>query len=219
MSKSKEMRKSPRLSHILELEDFEGLTAELQSWRTDKYVQTTELKKGSGLVLGFVKGLRLSARLIYAIRKNLSTTSLEVDWGHLLDKDGMSLSPECDIIIHKKGYVREWNGNSNPVMNFKFIKSTDTIAVISCKSYAKSIDKPYKAYCERIREYVNNVMLFAECCPKRRAVALNEKAKKAGYKGFWYLYSVDEQTNETCKDPKVWENFLRTLKKVCGARN
>ncbi len=218
-SKSDKLKKSAPLSQVLELEDFESLSAELKAWRTDEEIRTIEYQKGSGLVLGFVKGLRLSAKLIYAIRKSLSGTSLEVDWGHLLNEDGTSLSPECDVIIHKKGMINRWNGNLNPIMDFKFIKSSEAVAVISCKSEAKSIDKAHKKYCEKLNKYVDNMMLFAECCPKGRVDTLITRAKEAGYKGFWYLYTIDEKTNECCNNPRVWKSFLTTLKKICGADN
>ena len=80
-------RKGSALGDILQLEGFERLAGELQPWRKSDDLKIMEQAKGSALVLPFVKGLRLSARLIYILRAHLSRTGLEVDWGHLLNED------------------------------------------------------------------------------------------------------------------------------------
>lgn len=213
MNSSIKVTRKDKLGKRLRLEDFEALCAELAKWRTDRNNLTLNRKKGSGNVLGFVKGLRLSARLIYAVRKSLSGTSLGVDWGHLLNPDEDSLSPECDIIVHRGEFIQEWDGTKNPVMNFKFIKCDQAIAVISCKSFAKSIDP---SYCLLLKPYIDNILLFAECCTPGSKDALQERAKKAGYKGFWYLYTFDDKTSEIIRDPDVWIDFLQTLKNICN---
>ena len=154
---TKPMPKSRQtLATTLKLEQFHGLMHELSEWRT--------MGLQDAGILGFVKGLRFSARLIYAIRDHLSSSDYEVDWGHLLTSDGDSCSPECDIIIHKRGCVREWNGWKEPVMNFKFIECKDAIAVISCKSMITSIDKKHKSYIKALKPYVDKIFIFAECC-------------------------------------------------------
>ena len=99
-----------RLATQLYLQEFHSLQEELSQWRVDPQIQEMERESPGGVILGFVKGLRLSARLIYAIREHLSTFGLEVDWGHLLTEEGDSCSPECDIIIHLPGWERRWNG-------------------------------------------------------------------------------------------------------------
>ena len=197
------------LATTLKLEQFHGLMSELSDWRT--------LGLQDAGILGFVKGLRFSARLIYAIRDHLSSSSYEVDWGHLLTRDGNSCSPECDIIIHKRGHVREWNGTTRPVMNFKFINCKDAVAVISCKSMITSVDKEHKAYIKALKPYVDKIFIFAECCEPSAVTRLKRSAQKAGCKGFWYLYACDKMKQCTI-DPEEWDNFLTTLEKLVVAR-
>jgi hypothetical protein len=190
------------------IEGFRRLCGELQPWRTGNDLRVLEAAKGSALVLPFVKGLRLSARLIYILRVDLSVTNLRVDWGQLLDKNDNSCSPECDIIIHK-GYTGVWNDSDEPVMDFKFVKQDCAVAVISCKSYARDVDKEYV---RKLRRYVKHVFLFAECCAPHRAAALRKKAKDAGYAGFGYLYAFDEKQNECIPDEQGWHTFLDAVK-------
>ena len=192
-----------RPARRLVLNDFESMAAELKHMRGSCISQA---------VLGFVRGLRLSARIIYFLRKYLSDLSLEVDWGHLVDTEENYLSRECDIIIHRAGFYQEWNDFRNPIMHFKFIKSEKTIAVISCKSLLVSIDS---SYCNFMRTFVEKVFLFAECCPPRSITSLKRKAEIAGYAGFGYLYSYDKATGESQNDPAVWEMFLRKVREIC----
>jgi hypothetical protein len=180
----------------------------LKTWRTAADLRVLEAAKGSALVLPFVKGLRLSARLIYILRTELSPTGLEVDWGHLLDDRGESCSPECDIIIHHKGHVTEWNGSTQPVMHFKFVSRTRAVAVISCKSYTNDVDA---GYVQRLKPYVKNVFLFAECCAPNRVASLRKKAKEVGYAGFGYLYAFDEERSECVHDEEEWLDFLDAI--------
>jgi hypothetical protein len=202
------------LGHVarrLRLEHFHGLKEELSQWRTDFQIQEMEGEKPGGIILGFVRGLRLSARLIYAIRDALSSSGLEVDWGHLLTEEGNACSLECDIIIHLPGFERIWNGYKNSIMDFKFINFEKAIAVVSCKSFLRSIDREY---CKKMRPYVNNILLFAECCEPTAVERLKRSAKSAGYKGFWYLYACNQKTLECVIDEKVWINFIETLKSL-----
>ena len=70
-------------------------------------------------------------------------------------------------------------------MNFKFIESRKALAVISCKSYAKSIDKDY---CNDFKKYsLDNIFLIAECCASTAIANLKKQAEESGYKGFYYL--------------------------------
>ena len=190
---------------------FERLAGELQPWRADDDLRAIEAAKGSAMVLPFVKGLHLSAQLTYLIRNQLSDTSLEVDWGHLLDAEENSCSPECDIIVHSKGWLESWNGDAHPIMDFKFIKCENAHAVVSCKSFAKNIDKNY---CEAMARYVKHILLFAECCSPKSAPKLEKKAKAQGYAGFWYLYTMDQETGECVNCPDKWEDFLQSIRRL-----
>lgn len=187
----------------LRLREFESMTAELQSLRS-----TCTGKS----ILGFVRGLRLSARLIYFLRKYLSDLGLEVDWGHLVDADENFLSRECDVIIHKRGVYDEWDEYKNPVMHFKFIECEKTLAVISCKSLLSTIDK---RYCSFMSPFVKKVFLFAECCPEHSLARIKNRAALAGYAGVGYLYSLNEETGEMLKNPEVWKEFMKGIRETC----
>lgn len=199
---------SKKLEDTLKLREFYSLKGELELWRVDTV--------NTGSVLAFVRGLRLSARLIYALRKNLSGTGYDIDWGHLISPDGESCSPECDIIIYKNGYEDKWNGTDNPVMDFKFIKCDKAIAVVSCKSLINSVDKKYV---QEIKDYVKNVLLFAECCEPKKIERIKKAAKKSGYKGFWYLYEYNKDTMECKLDDNVLMDFLTQTRKLADSRN
>jgi hypothetical protein len=174
-----------------------------------------EAARAEGRVLAFVRGLKFSARLVYMIRDCLSGTGLQADWGHILDADdSVTCSPECDIIIHRK-WRHRWNGHGgkDPVMDFKFVDQKDAIAVISCKSYLKSIGQDYDDYSRKVRGYVKDVWLYAECCPPAAVDGLRKRSRKAGYNKFWYLYLWDGerpiQLNEVmCQD------FLKSVKSL-----
>ena len=129
--------------NTLAIAQLVGLTAELQMLRAHPPLVRRDDGKYEGDILGFVKGLRFSVRMIYFLREYLSETGLEVNWGHLLDENGERCSPECDVVVHSKGHVAKWNGNDPSIMDFRFIKAKSARAVISCKSSLKSIDKNY----------------------------------------------------------------------------
>lgn len=190
---------------MLRTAGFRRLAGELQPWRTSTDLKVLEAAKGAALVLPFVKGLRLSAQLIYILRDELDGTGLEVDWGHLLDDQGDSCSPECDIIIHSRGHDGRWDGSEHPVMNFKFVKRERAVAVISCKSYAKDVDAEYV---KKLHRYVKQVFLFAECCAPDKVDSLRKSAKKAGYLAFGYLYTFDEKRSQCANDEEGWLDFL-----------
>lgn len=193
----------------LRLSDFERVAGELKRWRASDDLRIIQATKGSALVLPFVKGLRLSAQLTYVLRMELSHTDLEVDWGHLLDAQEESCSPECDVIIHRKGYIRKWNGTDHPIMDFRFVQHASALAVVSCKSYAKDVDAKYV---RKLRPYVRHVLLFAECCAPDKVSSLRKRAKDAGYAGFWYLYTYDEATSLCVTDPSGWLSFLQAIR-------
>lgn len=164
-------------------------------------------------MLAFVRGLHFSALLIYAMRELIpEETGLKVDWGHLLDESGNYCSRECDIIIHKKAR-NKWNGNPNPIMDFKFVEQDKAVAVISCKSYLRSggIDRQYVGY---LKPFVQKVWLFAECCEPKHVDKLAGQAQRAGYQNFYYMYewsrgSASHEPNET-----GWREFAKELRKL-----
>ncbi len=216
---STSLSKRQGVAAILRIARFQRLFGDLKTWRISDDLKVLEAAKGSALVLPFVKGLRLSAQLTYMLRTELSQTDVEVDWGHLLDNKGESCSPECDIIIHFRGHVDEWDGNTRPVMHFKFVSCERALAVISCKSYAKDVDAEY---IQKLKPYVKHVFLFAECCAPNKVALLRKKARAAGYAGFGYLYAFDEKRAEYIHDEKEWLDFLDAvaskIKKAVAAR-
>ena len=158
-----------------------------------------------GNILGFVRGLRLSAGVIYFLRERLSTMDFDITWGHLLDNDQDSCSPECDVIIHDKGHVAKWNGTDDPVMVFKFVLASSARAVVSCKSKLTSVDKDYP---KALKKYgVTDVFLFAECCDEADYPKLLKAAKKAGYRGLWCLYLTRKNSAEFRTDEKMLVAF------------
>jgi len=198
-------------ARLLYEENFNSIWARLSTWRIDSFYRQMEEQQLKGRILPFVRGLRFSALLIYAIRDILSGSGLTADWGHLLDEDETFCSCECDIIIHRNGFISRWNGDGEePIMNFKFIKQQAALAVISCKSYLKSsgIDKEY---CKSMKPFVEKIWLFAECCGPRSAKSLQEKAIYHGYERFWFLYTWSRSSDiELNKDG--WNQFVQELK-------
>ena len=203
--KAKEQSGRLSVGASLSIEQLVGLSRELQLLRHHPPLVKRSDGKYEGDILGFVKGLRLSARVIYFLRERLSSTDLEVSWGHILDQEEKSCSPECDVVIHKRGCIRRWNGSSKPIMDFKFVEASSVLAVISCKSQLTEIDKSYPASLKRYG--VKKVFLFAECCVESRLTSLQRKACKAGYKGLWFLYSVEESTGFVKTDEPALKSF------------
>ena len=198
----------------LRLEAFHGLLGELFSWRIDAFIQDMEKHKERGRILAFVRGLRLSAQLIYALRNVLPEGRVAVSWGHLLDPNEHLCSPECDVIIHKpEGRIHRWNGMENPVMDFSFVSCEAAVAVVSCKSLLSDVGKEY---CEKMREYVENVFLFAECCRSKDVRRMTQAAEKAGYSGLCYLYTWEEGGPRAALDEPLLEKFLAKLRDLAS---
>ncbi len=199
---------SGAMGKILSTEDFESLANKLAMWRLDPSIKLMESKKSKGRILGFVKGLRLSAQIAYLIRNILSAHSIDVNWGHLIDNNGQSCSPECDIIIHQPGYIQKWNGSDRPIMDFKFINCGDALGIVSCKSLTRSVDKEY---CKDFKKYkMKNIFLFVECCNAKSVDRLKKQAKAAGYKGFYYLYTI-EKDGYININGNVYINFIKAI--------
>jgi hypothetical protein len=183
-----------------------ALAAELQNYRDAPALVKRSDGKYEGDILGFVKGLRLSAGLIYYFRDKVEGHDLEVSWGHLLDKRQLSCSRECDVIIHTKGSIHKWNGTDRPIMEFKFIEAAKARAVISCKSIltSKEIDKDYPKELKKFG--VKKVFLFAECSSASNFDNLRKKAKTAGYADLCCLYLTGPQ-DYIKTDERMWYDF------------
>jgi hypothetical protein len=178
------------------------LTADLKALREHPPLVRRTDGRYEGDILGFVKGLRLSAGVIYFLRERLSSMNIEVSWGHLLDAAQESCSPECDVIVHSKGHVRKWNGTDNPVMDFKFVEAAKVRAIVSCKSRLTAIDQVYPKALKKFG--VKHIFLFAESCEETQLSRLRKTARGAGYRGLWCLY----QTQKTASSFKTDEKML-----------
>jgi len=199
---------------LLLRERFETMAAGFKSWRISAFLRQLNTSKGKGRVLPFVRGLRLSAQLIYAIRELLEGSGLTANWGHLLDQEGNFCSPECDVIVHKTCYTPRWNGTQKPIMDFRFVPMSEARVVISCKSQVKTIDEKYA---REVRKYVNRVWLFGECCGPRSAKSLMDKARQLGYEKFWYLYTWSpkrEEISDRDFNREGWNDFVTEVRKL-----
>ncbi len=98
-------------------------------------------------------------------------------------------------------------------MDFKFVDQEDAVAVISCKSYLKSIGQDYEDYSRKVGKYVKNLWLFAECCPPADVDRLQERSRKAGYRKFWYLYPWDGERSIHL-DEAMCLDFLKSVRRL-----
>lgn len=194
-------------------EEFHALSGELATWRMNPELSLMDKRRDKGRVLQFVKGLRFSARIAYLIRNILVGKNLHVSWGHLIDEEGASCSPECDIIVHNPGWIRKWNtGGKHPIMDFKFIKCTEALAVISCKSLTRRVDQEY---CNTLSPYkIDNIYLFAECCSPAAVSRLKEQAKAAGYAGFYHLYATKKEASTFLVDEESIVEFISKMQSL-----
>lgn len=201
----------------LQKENYDSIKAMLLNYRLDPFIREKEGEEGAnkGLIFPFARGLRFSALLIYTIREALSGSDLEVCWGQIIDDEGYACSGECDIIIHKKGHFKKWNGGDggNHIMDFRFIEKSNALAIISCKSYLTrtSIER---VYCENILKYVDRVWLFAECCGPESVELIKKDSTEAGYENFWYLYTWSRTTDKIVDDVEGWHHFIETIKSL-----
>jgi hypothetical protein len=198
----------------LDLEHYHKIYGGLCKWRIENFLRGIEKEEGKntaeGSILPFVRGLHFSAQLIYAIRELISSDSIKVDWGHLMDNSQKYCSRECDIIIYKGKHYGRWNGG---IMDFRFVEQKNAIAVISCKSYLKSgaVDKQYVAC---LKPFVKKIWLFAECCDPKHTKAIKQQAQKAGYENFWYMYKWSRETTDFEPNEVGWLNFAKKLRSL-----
>jgi hypothetical protein len=192
-------------------EQLTGMNAQLQYLRSAPPLVKRADGKYEGDILGFVKGLRLSAGVIYFLQQRLGEIDVEVSWGHLVDEQERSCSPECDVIIHLKGSIQKWNGTDKPIMEFKFVKVSRAKVVVSCKSQLRSIDKDYPQMLKKFG--VKKVFLFAECCNAGSFKGLRERAKRAGYADLCCLYFTTS-TGFVEVNKSLWSEFGDSVEKA-----
>lgn len=189
----------------------------LLSHRIDPFIREVEAREGKnkGYIMSFVRGLRMSALIIYQLREVLSDTEYSAYWGQIINEDGEYLSNECDIIISKKdAYAKKWNGEGDQnIMDFRFIKAEHVKLVISCKSFLTS-SKVEKEYCENMKQYIENVWLFAECCGPQSIELIKSTSLEYGYNEFWHLYIWNRLTGETKLDEDLWKAFENKIRQL-----
>ncbi len=186
MATAKTKSKHSKFGIGLGTEQLTGMNAQFQDLRSAPPLVKRADGKYEGHILGFVRGLRLSAGVIYFLKQRLGEMDVEVSWGHLVDAEERSCSPECDVIVHLRGSLQKWNGTEHPIMEFKFVKVSRARAIVSCKSQLTSVDKEYPRTLKKFG--VKKVFLFAECCKAGSFKGLRERAKKAGYTDLCCLY-------------------------------
>lgn len=194
----------------LAIGELQNLANELSSYTEYKPLLSDGNGCYSGHILGFVKGLRLSAKLIYFLRKCLSGKNLDVSWGHIINTHTGDCSPECDVIIHDPGFYEKWNGGEKPVMEFCFIETHAVKAVISCKSIVTSFDERYPAQLASMG--IDSVYVFGETCSKTNYQNLRARAQTMGYKDFWVSYFTIGGADEWEADGTHHEEFFNHIR-------
>jgi len=194
----------------LAIGELQNLATELSGYSDYAPLLSNGNGQYSGHILGFVKGLRLSAKLIYFLRKCLSGKGLEVSWGHIIDPSSGACSPECDVIIHSPGFYEKWNGGDKPVMDFSFIEKDQVKAVISCKSKVAAFDADYPQLLRNMG--INAVYVFGESCSKTNYPTLKTRATSLGYLGFWVSYFTTGSNEEIEMDETHHEEFFNHMR-------
>jgi len=166
---------------------------------------------GSPTIHDFVKGLILSTNIIEVIDKHLPN-GYRADWGQVIDeKDGNTLSKECDIIIYKG---KPFKTIRNKSIAFVLVDKKRTKIVIQVKSSVQSVTADVRNYCKELKKFVPEVWFIAECCwarSKNRAGTVERDLKDAGYKQFFYFYRMNDNTlNKTI----VHEPFVKFIKLI-----
>lgn len=201
---------APNRYRHLATRELSQLANELQNLKDYAPLMSTGGGKYEGHILAFVKGLRISARLIYFLRKCLSTERLQVSWGHIIDVENGACSPECDVIIHSPGHYDKWNDGDRPIMEFLFVEAKHVKSVVSCKSVLASIDVEYPKQLSAIG--VNNVILFAECCSRTNYENLKRQAIAAGYSGVWCSYFTTSSGSDVEVDEVHHQEFHTAIR-------
>jgi len=205
MATTKRALKTAKFGVALVNQPLHGLKAQLQALRSARPLVKRRDGRYEGDILGFVKGLRLSAGIIQFLEQRLSQLDLEISWGHLLDENKQSCSPECDVIVHSKGSWGKWNGSDKPIMLFKFIEAAHARAVVSCKSHLTTIDLHYPKALQKFG--VKKIFLFAESCSVTSFDTLRKRAKHAGYTDLCCLYFTGPRGTLQEVNEKLWMDF------------
>lgn len=170
---------------------------------------------GNPTIHDFVKGLILATNIIKVIEK-YQPEGYYTDWGQVIDKrSGDALSNESDIIIYKGKPGCKTIKNQS--MKFVLVDKNQARVVIEVKSGIDAVREGDKKYCKSLLKFVPEVWFFAECCwanSQSRVEAIRSKLRRAGYKQFFYLYSMDDE--RSCKNInyKQFVRFIELIKRI-----
>ena len=169
---------------------------------------------GNPTIHDFVKGLILSTNIIEVIDRHLPN-GYRADWGQVIDeKDGNTLSKECDIIIYKSQPFKQIKNKS---IKFVLVDKKQTKIVIQVKSSIQSVTAEDKKYCRELNKFVSKDWFIAECCwagSKNRASVINRDLKNAGYNQFFYFYRMNVNTFDKTIDYEPFVKFINLIKKI-----
>jgi hypothetical protein len=170
---------------------------------------------GNPTIHDFVKGLILATNIIKVIEK-YQPEGYYADWGQVIDKrSGNALSNESDIIIYKGRPGCKTIKNQS--MRFVLVDKSQARVVIQVKSGIDSIRQEDRTYCRSLSRFVPGLWFFAECCwanSPSRVKAIRSGLKRAGYKEFFYLYSMDDEKSRKSIDYSQFVRFVELIKKI-----
>lgn len=169
---------------------------------------------GNPTIHDFVKGLILSTNIIEVIDKHIPN-GYKADWGQVIDeKDGNTLSKECDIIIYEG---KPFKSIKNRCINFVLVDKKRVKVVIQIRSSIQSVTKDDRSYCRELKKFAPEVWYIAECCwsgSKNRAETIKREMKKVGYNQFIYFYRMDEKISSKTIEYEPFVSFINLIKKV-----
>lgn len=170
---------------------------------------------GNPTIHDFVKGLILATNIIKVINK-YKPEGYYADWGQIIDKkNGNVLSNESDIIIYKGRPGCKTIENQS--MRFVLVDKNQARVVIQVKSGIAAVKDDDKKYCKSLSQFVPQVWFFTECCwanSESRIKDIGKKLKKAGYKQFFYLYSMDDKKSCRRISYPQFIKFIELIKKI-----
>lgn len=169
---------------------------------------------GNPTIHDFVKGLILSTNIIEVVEKHIPN-GYKADWGQVIDeRDGNTLSKECDIIIYKD---KPFKIIKNKSLTFVLADKKQTKIVIQVKSSIQSVTNDDKKYCKEIKKFIPEIWYIAECCwakSKGRAETIKRELKRAGYKHFFYFIIKDDNNKTIATGYEPFYKFIKLIKKL-----
>lgn len=169
---------------------------------------------GSPTIHDFVKGLILSTNIIQVIDDHLPN-GLYADWGQVIDeKDGNTLSRECDVILYKG---KPFKSVRNKSLKFVLADKKQAKMVIQVRSSIQSVSSGDREYCRELKKFVPEIWYIAECCwasSKSRVATIRRELRKSGYDQFFYFYRRHQNSLERTIDYEPFIKFIDLIKKL-----